>query len=212
MSKKVIVIISIVLAIIFTFAVVRSTNVKYASLKKTVDIVKTTQYIPAGSEIMADQITTIKIPEAVNEQMNFVKNAADIVGKTAKVSLVKGQMVSQDTVDNMPLRPGMLEVHVPVDISSSAAVIAGDTVDVFATEKNQQGVSTEKIYTAARVLHSFDQSGKEISPIPIGSMAGPPGAQVPVSVALEVSENAVIKIITVAAKKSIYLAKTLPGN
>jgi len=213
-NRRVVIVVSLILALVFTFAVIRSTNVKYASLKKMVDAVKTTQYIPAGSEIRAAQVITVKVPEAVSDQMDFVKNAADVMGKAAKVSLVEGQLIFQNAIDNIPLRQNMREVHIPVDISSSAAVIAGDTVDVFAVEKSQLRVNTEKIYAAAKVVHSFDQSGNEISPTSsnVSSMAGPPGSRTPVSVALEVSEDAVKTIVTAAANKNIYLVKTLPGS
>lgn len=211
MNRKVVIIVSLVLAVIFTFVVVRSANVKYASLKETVEIVKTTQHIPAYSKIRIDQVTTVKLPETITQQGEFVKNIDDIVGKTTKVSLLEDQLVMQDTVSEIPLAQGMLEIHVPVDISSSAAVVAGDVVDIFAVDKNQ-GASAVKIYHAATVIHSYDQGGNEISPVSSkASGVAPPGTSTPVSVGLKVSEESASVVVTAASKKMIYLAKIQPG-
>jgi len=207
-SKKVVVIVSLILAVFFTFAVVRSVNVKYADLKKTVDVVKTTQFIPAGSEIRAEQVETVKIPEVVGREL--VHSADEVIGKAAKVGLIEGQYIYPGTAENTR-RQGMAEVHVPVDISSSACVTAGDVVDVYLTDKGQAAVTAIMLYQGARVMHSFDQNGSEISPVEnkhIGSMAGPPGSRAPVSVGLEVSREAAASIAQAASKKSVYLVKS----
>lgn len=209
MSKKVVIIVSLILATFFTFAVVRSVNVKYADLKKTVDVVKTTQFIPAGSEIRADQVETVKIPEVVGRDL--VHSADEVIGKAAKVGLIEGQYIFPGTAENAARRQGMVEVHVPVDISSSACVTAGDVVDVLLTDKGQAATTATPLYQGARVTHSFDQNGSEISPVEnkhIGSMTGPPGSRAPVSVGLEVSREAAAPIAQAASKKSVYLVKS----
>ncbi|MCL6449465.1 MAG: SAF domain-containing protein [Armatimonadetes bacterium] len=136
MSRKVIVIVCLLLAAVFTLLIYRSANVKYAELRKTVDAVKVTQFIPAGSEIRADQVEAVKVPEAVGKE--FVNDVNQVVGKAAKVSLVEGQYIFLGSVGDVARKPDMVEVHVPVDLSSSAAVFAGDTADVFAFSKGQQ--------------------------------------------------------------------------
>lgn len=214
MSRKIVIIVSLILAVVFTLLIFRSANVKYAELRKTVDVVKVTQFIPAGAEIRADQVTTVKMPEAVGKE--FVTDPGQVIGKAAKVSLVEGQYVFPGTMGDAPRKPEMVEVHVPVDLPASADVIAGDVVDVFAVLKGQQeAAQAALLYRGARVLHSLDQSGSELSPVEnkgVGQVAGPPGNKVPVSVGLEVSREAAPAIVQAASQKRIYLVKTNPAN
>ena len=215
MSRKIVIIFSLILAVVFTLLIFRSANVKYAELRKTVDVVKVTQFIPAGSEIQADQVTTVKMPEAVGKE--FVTDPGQVVGKAAKVSLVEGQYVFPGTVGDVARKPEMVEVHVPVDLPASADVIAGDVVDVFAVLKSgqQEAAQAALLYRGARVLHSLDQSGGELSPVEkkgIGQVAGPPGAKVPASVGLEVSREAAPAIVQAASQKRIYLVKANPAK
>lgn len=214
MSRKIVIIVSLILAVVFTLLIFRSANVKYAELRKTVDVVKVTQFIPAGAEIRADQVTTVKMPEAVGKE--FVTDPGQVIGKAAKVSLVEGQYVFPGTVGDVARKPEMVEVHVPVDLPASADVVAGDVVDVFAVLKGQQeAAQAALLYRGARVLHSLDQSGSELSPVEnkgVGQVAGPPGNKVPVSVGLEVSREAAPAIVQAASQKRIYLVKTSPAN
>lgn len=213
MSRKLVIIVSLVLAVIFTLLIVRSANVKYAELKKTVDVVKVTQFIPAGSEIRTDQVVAVKMPEAVGKE--FINDINQVVGKATKVSLVEGQYITPGVVGEIPRRPDLVEVHVPVDLSSSAAVFAGDTVDIFAIDRNQQAVKAAELYRGARVLHSYDSNGAELSPVEkkgMGQVAGPPGMRVPASVGLEVTKEAAAVIVQAASQKRIYLVKRFPAD
>ena len=215
MIRKLVIIVSLVLAVIFTLLISRSANVKYAALRETVDVVKITQFIPAGSEIRPDQVTTVQIPEAVGKE--FITDVNQVIGKAAKVSLVEGQYVFPGTVGDVARKPDMVEVHVPVDLPSSADVIAGDVVDVFAVSKSgqQEAAQAVLLYRGARVLHSLDQSGGELSPVEkkgVGQVAGPPGNKVPVSVGMEVSREAAPAIVQAASQKRIYLVKANPAG
>lgn len=208
MNRKVAIIVSIILALIFGLAYARSINVKYDNLKKTVEVVKVEKFIPPGSEIKTEQVTTVKIPESVGRDL--VKSADEVVGKASKVGLVEGQYILPGTLDNAARRQGMVEIHVPVDISSSAFVAAGDVVDVFLTDKGQAAITAVPLYQGAKVMHSYDQSGSEISPVNnknIG-ITGPPGSRVPVSVGLDISRESAGTIAQAASKKSIYLVKS----
>ena len=213
MNRKVVIAICLVLAIVFTMLISRSINGKYAELRKNVSAVKVTQFIPAGSEIRADQVTAVQIPEAVGKE--FVTDPSQVIGKAAKVSLVEGQYITPGAVGDAARRPDAVEVDVPVDLSSSAAVFAGDVVDVFAVSKSpQETAQAAPLYRGARVLHSFDQNGGELSPVEKKGVqaAGPPGAKVPASVGLEVSKEAAPAIVQAASQKRIYLVKTNPAN
>lgn len=209
MNRKIIIIVCLVMAAILTFLVWRSANVKYAELRRTVDVVKVTQFIPAGSEIRPGQAETVKIPETIGKE--FVADINQVIGKTAKVSMIEGQYVFPGSVGDIPRKPDTVEVHMAVDLSSSAVVFAGDTVDVYAIDKDQKAAKAVEVFRGARVLHSFDSSGMELSPAEkktLGQVAGPPGARVPASVGLEVSREAAAAIAQVASQKRIYLVKS----
>lgn len=213
MNRKVVIIVCLVTAAVLTLLIFRSANVKYAELKKTVDAVKVVQFIPAGSEIRPGQVETVKVPETVGKE--FVADINQVMGKTAKVSMVEGQFVFPGSVGDISRKPDTVEVHVAVDLSSSAAVFAGDIVDVYAIDKDQKAAKAAEVFRGARVLHSFDSSGMELSPLEkktLGQVAGPPGARVPASVGLEVSREAAAVIAQVASQKRIYLVKSDPAR
>lgn len=212
MNRKIIVFVCIVLAAIFTLLISRSNSAKYAELRRTVDVVKVTQFIPAGSEIRTGQVEAVKIPEAVGK--DFAVTVDQVVGNAAKVSMVEGQYVFPNSVGGAAVKQDMIEVDIPVDLSASAAVVAGDTVDVFAVGKGQQeATSAVLLWKGARVLHSYDSNGTELSPAEKKSqVAGPPGAKVPASVGLEVVREVAPAIVQAASQKRIYLAKTNPAG
>ncbi len=213
MGRKAVIVACLLLAALLTFLITRSANVKYAELRKTVDAVKVVQFIPAGSEIRPDQVEAVKVPSVIAK--DFVTDVNQVAGKAARVSLVEGQYVTPGVIGEIPRRPGLVEVHVPVDLSSSAAVFAGDTVDIFAIDRSQQVVNAVKLYQGAKVLHSYDSNGAELSPVEkkgMGQVAGPPGMRVPASVGLEVTKEAAPAIVQAASQKRIYLVKTNPAD
>ncbi|NSW82731.1 MAG: hypothetical protein HPY90_05560 [Syntrophothermus sp.] len=208
MSRKVGIIVSVVLAVVFTLGIMFAANQKYADVKRTVDAVKVVQFIPQGSEIKPEQVTTVKVPEALAKDL--VKNPNDIVGKTAKVSMVEGQYVYLNSAEGKAKNPNMVEVCVPVDLSSSANVTAGDTVDIYMVDKGAEGRQAVEIYRGARVLHSYDQQGKEISPVQkveAADAVSPQSMRVPAAVSVEVPKEAAAAIVQAGSKKAVYLVK-----
>lgn len=211
MGRKVVIVACLLLAVILTLVIYRGANVKYSEYRKTVDVVKVAQFIPAGSEIRPDQVTTVKLPEAVSK--DFMADVNQVVGKAAKVSLVEGQYITPGVIGDVPRKPDLVEVDVPVDLSSSAAVFAGDVVDVLAVDKNQQAAQALVIYRGAKVLHSYDSNGAEVSPVEKKAQAmGPPGGKVPASVGLEVPKEVAPAVVQAASQKRIYLVKTNPAG
>lgn len=211
MSRKVAIIVSVVLALVFTFAITRSVNVRYAELRKTVEVAKVTRFIPAGAEIRQDQVAAVQVPEVIGRDL---MKPSDVIGKAARVSMVEGQFAFPGSVENFSQKPGMVEIHVPVDLPNSASVIAGDIVDVYAVDKGQGAAKAVELCQKARVLHALDQNGGEINPgepKSISQVAGPPGAKVPASVGLEVSREAAAVIAQVASQKRVYLVKSGGG-
>jgi Flp pilus assembly protein CpaB len=211
LKRVVLVVVCLLFALVLTLLIVRGANVKYSEYRKTVNVVKAVRFIPAGSEIRADQVTTVKMPEAVGKE--FVSDVNQVVGRAAKVSLVEGQYLTPGVVGDTARRPDAVEVDVPVDLSSSAAVFAGDVVDILAVDKNQQAAQALVIYRGAKVLHSYDTNGAEISPVEKKAQAvGPPGGKVPASVGLEVPKEVAPAVVQAASQKRIYLVKTSPAG
>ncbi|MCL6560579.1 MAG: Flp pilus assembly protein CpaB [Firmicutes bacterium] len=199
------------MAVTLTLVIYRGANVKYSEYRKTVDVVKVAQFIPAGYEIRPDQVTTVKLPEAVSK--DFVADVNQVVSKAAKVSLVEGQYITPGVIGDVPRKSDMVEVDVPVDLSSSAAVFAGDIVDILAVDKNQQAAQAFVIYRGAKVLHSYDSNGAEVSPVEKKAQAvGPPGGKVPASVGLEVPKEVAPAVVQAASQKRIYLVKVSPAG
>lgn len=208
MSRKVAIIISVVMALAVTFAITRAVNVRYSELKETVEIAKASQFIPMGAEIRQDQISAVQVPKSIGKDL---ASPVDVIGKASRVSLVEGQFIFPGSLESLCRKPGMVEIHVPVDLSSSASVIAGDIVDIFSVDKGQGAAKAVELYQRARVLRALDQNGVEINPsepMSISHVANPPGAKVPASVGLEVSREAVAILAQAASQKRIYLVKS----
>ncbi|AEG15982.1 SAF domain protein [Desulfofundulus kuznetsovii DSM 6115] len=212
MNRRVIIIVSLVLAVLFTLLLVRGVNARYAELKKTVDVVRTTGFIPAGSEIKPGQVTTVRVPEIVGKDL--IRDPKDVIGKAPKVSLVGGQYIFQGTLEPVARKPGTVEVHVPVDLSGSAFAVAGDVVDVYAFSRDNSG-GASLICKGARVLHAYDQTGSEVSSLekkgPAQAVA-PPGSKAPASIGLEVPGDVVPAVVQAASQKRIYLVKSGPAD
>lgn len=212
MNRKIVIIVSVLLALVFTFAITRSVNVRYAELRKTVEVAKVTRFIPEGMEIRQDQIESFQVPEVIGKDL--IK-PSDAIGKAARVSMVEGQYVYPGSVESIAKKPGMVEIHVPVDLPSSASVIAGDTVDVYAVDKGQNSAKAVELYHGAKVLHVLDQNGSEVGPAEnrgLSQVAGPPGSRVPASAGLEVNREASAAIAQAGSQKRIYLIKSGRGE
>ena len=193
----------------------RGVNAKYAEFRRTVEVVRAAAFIPAGSEIRPGQLEVVKVPEAVAKELGLVRDPAEAAGKAAKVSLVPGQPLVSGMLGAEARRPGFVEVHVPVDVSSSAFVVAGDVVDVYVFSKEPAAGSATLLCRGVRVLHSYDQTGMEVTPVegkaPAQAVA-PPGSKTPASVGLEVPADAAPALIQAASQKRVYLAKSGPAN
>lgn len=212
MDKRVSVIVFCLLfAAVLTLLIFRAANLKSAELRRTVDVVRVTQYIPPGSTVRPDQVEAAKVSEAAGKE--YVLTLDQVVGRTARVGLVEGQYVHPNALGGQGLSPGAVEVDVPVDQSSSAAVIAGDVVDVYAIGKDAKDTAAQLLLRGVRVLHSYDSDGNEISPDKKKeAAAGPPGSRIPASVGLEVPRDAAGAVVQAASQKRIYLAKACPAG
>ncbi len=211
MSRKAGIIISLLLALLFTMLVTLGANAKYRQVSKGVTVVRAAQFIPAGAEIKPEMLETASVPaQAAN---GMAAKPEEVAGKVAAVSMVKGQYVWKDAVkEGKGLKDGYVLVYVPVDLSSSAAVLAGDVVDVFAVEKSSAGMSTKLLVQGVRVLHSLNQDGTEIEPGKDSGVSPVPASRAPASVGLEVPKEVASQVVQYASAKAVYLARSaVPG-
>lgn len=213
MSRKAGIIISLFLALLFTMLVTLGANAKYRQMSKGVTVVRVTQFIPAGAEIKPEMLEIASVPAQAAEGM--ATKPEEVAGKVAAVSMLKGQYVWKDAVkEGKGLRDGFVVVYIPVDLSSSAAVLSGEAVDVYAIDKTAGGAPAARLLAqGVRVLHSLNQDGTEIEPGKGGSGVSPvPASRAPASVGLEVPKEVAPQVVQYASTKAVYLARSaVPG-
>lgn len=204
MSRKLGIIISLVLALIFTLLIVGAANKKYAQATKTVEVVQATQFIPYGEKLTAGNTKTVKV---VKSAAKGLAGPEDIKGKTAKVSMIKGQYVYKESLDTAePLRPGYVEVFIPVDLSSSAYALAGQRVNVHII--NKENGTAPAVLKNVRVLHCLDNQGEPVGDG--GNVITKAAARKnePASVGLEIPADKAEMVVHAASAKLIYLTRT----
>lgn len=175
-------------------------------------MVRAAQFIPAGAEIKPEMVEVVPIPA---QAANGVATALEeVVGKAAAVSMVKGQYIWKEALrEGKGFRDGYTVVYVPVDLSSSAAVLAGDVVDVYGIDKGAGGAPTARLLAqGVRVLHSLNQDGNEVEPAKSGGISPVPASRAPASVGLEVPKEVAPQVVQYASAKAVYLARSaVPG-
>ncbi|WP_449241482.1 SAF domain-containing protein [Desulfoscipio gibsoniae] len=202
--------ISLILALLFTGAIVFGANKNYAAATKTIDTVVAGRYIPSGKYISQDDIKTEKVPEKLAG--NLVQKPDAIIGKTASVSLIAGQYIWKDSITKGEgKRQGYVEVFVPTDLPSSACLIAGEMADIYVVDQGYEGApGALPLYKGARVLNSLEQSGNEIDPAQrnqVTEMAAN-GSKVPVTIGVEVPEKIASALVQACSDDSVYLVKS----
>ncbi|QGP93378.1 hypothetical protein MGLY_27860 [Neomoorella glycerini] len=193
---------------LFTGLVTIGANARYRQASKTVNVVRAAQFITAGSEIKPEMVEKVPVPaQAASGMATAVE---EVAGRVATVSMVKGQYVWKDAVrEGKGLKEGYVVVYVPVDLSSSAAVLAGEVVDVYAIDKTAGGAPAAKLLAqGVRVLHSLGQDGVEIEPGKSGGISPVPASKSPVSVGLEVPKDVAAQLVQYASAKAVYLARS----
>lgn len=207
MSRKVGIIVSLILALIFTVVITGTSNAKYRQASRTVEVVKAADFIPAGGEIKEQSIAKVKVPESIAS--GLVTDTAEVVGKKARVSILKDQYIWKDAVGEVASKEGTVEVFIPVDAASSASVMAGETVSLYQIDKNNNNNPgpAQLLCEKVRVLNSLDQNGNEITPSPTSGISPVTATKTPVTVGVEVQRDLAPKIVQAAANKTIYLVK-----
>ncbi|MCF8010900.1 MAG: hypothetical protein K9L17_08315 [Clostridiales bacterium] len=212
MNKKLGIIIALVLAVVFTAAIVWTTQNQLQEVKKTVKVAKTADFIPINSKILPEDIEMVQIYDEYAGSM--VKDKGKITGMCASVSMIEGQYVYEGNLDDaLSKKKGYVGVYIPTNMNSSAMVTAGDKVDVHLINQKRGTEKSVVVYKKARVLHSLDEKGQEIEPgynPNIGEKVASPGGVEPVTVEVEVPEKLQEKIVQYADNNAVYLTRS--GN
>lgn len=210
LNKKAAILISLILALVFTLGIVWTTNKELQRATETVNVAQTTRFIPAGDAIKENDIKMVPVQKEMAG--NLVADKQTIIGKSPVVSLLEGQYVYKNSLDKGAGRkPGYVEVFIPTDITSSAMAVAGEKVDIHLVDKNnRESQSAQILYKGATILHSKDQQGNEIVPgsnSELSDVRSPKG-HVPVAVGVEVPENIAEKLVQYASNDAVYLVKS----
>ncbi|MBM7854946.1 Flp pilus assembly protein CpaB [Desulfohalotomaculum tongense] len=228
MSRKIGIMVSLVLAIIFTGAIVVTSNINLKKETKTVEVLQTTRFIPVGTEITAGDVKTVKVPEKIAD--NLVKNLEDVKGKVTAQSIGKNQYIFKNSVIlSKPIRPGYCQLVIPTDLIKSCFVTPGEEVDLYLvvgmdereeyelgfkeTTKTIKKLLHEPIYSGAKVLRVLDSDGNDIEPVKNSSaleeISNPTGKKsIPAAIAVEVSQKRISELITYAEDERIYVVKS----
>ncbi|MGB9859183.1 MAG: SAF domain-containing protein [Moorellaceae bacterium] len=200
-SRKVGLVISLVLSLLFTVIIVTAANRKYSEAMQPVEALKVKDFVAAGVEISPENTEVVKVPRPVSEGLATPEEA---IGKTAKVSMVKGQYVYRDALEtSVQLASGYVEVLVPVDLASSAYALPGHAVNVYLVGK--EGEATVEVLSGIRVTRCLDSQGKAVGSSE-GGIANPE-SNVPAVVGLEVPRDKASQVVAAASAKRVYLAK-----
>lgn len=201
MSRKVGIVVSLALALIFTLLIVSAAG---KESRDTVRVARTMAFIPVGEEVTADKLEAVEVPRKLGAGLASPEEAR---GKFAAVSLVKGQYVPAEALDAAGApRPGHVEVFVPVDVSSSAMVLPGQAVNVHIVNKDagQAPVVLENV----RVLHVVGRQGESLPQAKEGIV---PGGSEPAAVGLEVPGDRAPGLVAAASRKAVYLTRSKSG-
>jgi len=204
MTRKVGIAVSLVLAFIFTLMIARGVGqVK----EQEVEVARVKEYVAAGEVLAPERLEAVKAPAGLAQGAVPVGEAA---GKPVKFSLVKGQLVMREVLDQgEPLKQGFVEVYVPVDLASSALVLPGQYVNVYVVAK-QQGAAPVLLLERVRVLHAVASQGEAVGSAKQGVAAAVQGSNVPAAVGLEVPADRAPAVAQAAAQKAVYLGRVAP--
>ena len=209
MNKKSAIILAAILALVFTASIVFTANKELRKVNKTVEVAQTQGYIPVGSVIKESDIKMVPIQQDMSK--GLVTDKETVVGKSAAVSLVKGQFIFPGSLEKgAGKKDGFVEVYIPCDMSSSAMALAGEKVDIHVIDKNnREATAAPVLFKNARVLHSLDQQGKEITPgsSELSNMAAP-GGSAPSAVGVEVPAEIAEQLVQYASQGAVYLVKS----
>lgn len=208
MSRKVGIILSLVIALIFTGLINYTSNKKYNEVTKSVTVYRAAKFIPQGTTITDSEIEAdTTYPDKLSD--NLVKDKKDIVGKAATVSMLANQLIYKgSTSTGAGKKPGYVEMFLPTDLSTSALAMPGDYVNIIPVSDN--GEKVDPLMVNAQVTYSLDQDGNNIDPSEQATLinSAQKGKRIPVSVGVLVPADLQAAIAQFAYKKKVYLVKS----
>lgn len=206
MTKKIGIVVSLVLALVFTILIINTANKNYRQVAQKVQVALTQNAVPAGSKITPDDVKAVEVYKSAAQGLAPVEEA---VGKAAKVSMIGGQYVYRDALEpGGGLLSGYVEVFVPVELASSALAAPGQAVDVHIVSKEKQ--SAPALIKGVRVLHAVDSQGNAVglksgsSPMEVVQNNGP------AAVGLAIPQEQAEAVVLAASQKTIYLTRVTP--
>lgn len=220
LSRKFGIIVSLIMALVFTGLIIHGGRQAYKIATETVDIVVLTQDVPAGAEILAKNVSLKAVsPDIAAGKISCVKEA---VGKIAKVGLLEGQFLNPRALRvGYVKEPGNVGVVIDVELASSAVVSAGDLVDIHVVVEHCDQVEWEEdkviervSYVLAggiRVLSVLTAEGAEVPVVPVCDAAldiDLGGVTRTAAVMLEIPEEKATSIVFHAMKGEIHLVRS----
>lgn len=214
MNRKIPIIISLVLAIVLTAVIVVSARKDYTTVSETVEVATASKYIPTGAVLSEDNIGKVSILKSASQGMLGYEEA---LGKTASVSMIKGQHIYRDAVSEIkPTRAGYVEILIETDLAKSAYALPGEKVNVHFLTQEVQGGYVEGIpepeapltLQGVTVLRTLNSDAVDISQSRTNLLEAIDGT--PAVIGLEIPEEKAEQVVYYASNKAIYLTKVNP--
>ena len=228
MSRKLGLIVSLLLAIVSTGLIVHGARQVYRDVARTAEVVVLVRDLPAGTEIQAGDVELKTVPETV--AVGWLTAAEQSVGKITRIGLLEGQFLSERALRlGYVKEPGHVGVVINVTLASSAVVSAGDLVDIHVVKKEQveqrdwqalEEEVQEELVTVVlahniRVLRVLTAEGKDvpIAPAEEGALDMGIGGNIrTAAVLLEIPGEKATSIVYHALEGEIYLVQSTTGG
>ncbi len=212
MSRKVGIIVSLVLALLMTGLIVSNGNKAYREVSKTVDVLVATRDIPADAKIKESDVKSVSIPESMAG--NWLTDSSEVTDKVAAVGILKGNYINPYALrTGAEMAPGNVGIMIAVDLASSAGAEAGDLVDIHVVDRHEhEGSIAPIVVESVKVLRTVisDGTDKPLTPEDQGLVGGSTNQSI-AAVSLEVPKDKAETVVYYAAQKGVYLVKSDKG-
>ncbi len=227
MNRKLGVIVSLLLAIVFTGLIVHGARQAYEDVARTAEVVVLLRDLPKGTQIQAGDLELKTVPEAIAaDWLTAVEQSAS---KITRIGLLKGQFLSERALRAGYVKElGHVGIVIDVALASSAVVSAGDLVDIHVVikeekrdagwqhdapeeEEEEEEFTTVVLAHNIRVLRVLTAEGRDVSVVPKKEGAldiGVGGNVRTAAVMLEISEEKATSIVYHALEGEIYLVQS----
>lgn len=131
-----------------------------SSQERTIGVIAAKSDIPAGSQLSADQLTMVQLPESLAADI-YLTDLSAAVGQWTFSTLSDGELLSRTRLARTASgisypEPGPGRRLITIDLEPADAVgfwlAAGSVVDVYLIPRSQQSVNDIKILEKVRVM------------------------------------------------------------